>query len=102
MRHSEVTNRRKGWRDLGKGGVIKLQKLALLAGSRTIVESSWLELGSWTDALASRDACGSRARRKEIPSIPLGYDVGKWTLTPLSGRCWDKDSRCRDTVKELS
>lgn len=27
--HSKVTNRRKGWRNLGKGDVIRLQKLAL-------------------------------------------------------------------------
>lgn len=100
MGHSEVTNRRKGWRDSEKGGFIRHQELCPLAGSRTTVETSWLELESWTAAAASRDACGSRARRKEAPGFPLGYHGGKCTLALLRGRGWDKDSRCRDTLKE--
>lgn len=45
-RHSEMSNTSKGWRDSGKGGVIRLQKLAPLGGSRTTVGTSWKELES--------------------------------------------------------
>ena len=72
MGHSEVTDTRKGWKDSGECGVIRLQKLAPSAGSRTTVETSWLQLESWTDVAAASDACGSRARRNKSLMSPLG------------------------------